>query len=47
MLYLFNFYFLAAVTCAAQLIGCSSQELMLSLSTNNDAAKKLTLQQVC
>lgn len=40
-----------AVTCAARLIGCSAQELMLSLSTNKvkagngDAAKKLTLQQ--
>ncbi|RVW93061.1 Myosin-2 [Vitis vinifera] len=44
-------HIISTVTCAARLIGCSAQELMLSLSTNKvkagngDAAKKLTLQQ--
>lgn len=51
-LFLFLFIF-AAVTNAAQLIGCGAQELMLSLSSNKvksgdcHVAQKLTLQQVC
>ena len=48
-----GFAYLAAVTSAANLIGCSEEDLMLALSTRkiqagkDNIAKKLTLQQVC